>query len=138
MFFAGEIEVVKELLRTGYNIDAKDQNGQTALHLACLAGEPKIAYELLEHGASTNCLDGKGYTPLHYACRQGHLQCVEYLLQHAASTTIPTLGSRWVCLNSSFIYGMLLLFKIISCVEIIVVFILYLGGIALRCISRRS
>ncbi|OQR67235.1 tyrosine-protein kinase HTK16-like [Tropilaelaps mercedesae] len=94
-----EVELVKELLRTDYNIDAKDQNGQTALHLACLSGEPKIVLDLLEHGASTNCLDGEGHTPLHYACREGYLQCVHHLLDHGASTTIDSLGSRWAPLH---------------------------------------
>lgn len=87
---------MRELLQSDYNIDAKNQDGQTALHLACLEGEPKIALELLDRGASPNCLDGKGHTPLHYACREGYFHCVQHLLDHGASMTIYSLGSRWV------------------------------------------
>ncbi|XP_022665318.1 tyrosine-protein kinase HTK16-like isoform X2 [Varroa jacobsoni] len=93
------LSVVRELLQSDYNIDAKNQDGQTALHLACLEGEPKIALELLDRGASPNCLDGKGHTPLHYACREGYFHCVQHLLDHGASMTIYSLGSRWAPLH---------------------------------------
>lgn len=64
----GDITVVSELLKCGYrNIDAKNQDGQTPVHLACLyLPEPDcIIKTLIESGANVNCRDKDGNTPLH-------------------------------------------------------------------------
>lgn len=58
--------VVSELLKCGYrNIDSKNQDGQTAVHLACLHADDKILLKLIERGANINSRDAKGNTPLH-------------------------------------------------------------------------
>lgn len=64
----GEINVVSELLKCGYrNIDAKNQDGQTAVHLACLheADTDCIIKILIDSGANVNCRDKDGNTALH-------------------------------------------------------------------------
>lgn len=63
----GDITVVTELLKSGYrNLDAKDQDGRTAIHLACMYKvDPKILQLLIENGATVNGRDIKGNTPLH-------------------------------------------------------------------------
>lgn len=58
--------VVSELLKCGYrNIDAKNMDGQTAVHLACKLGNSKILNIIIENGANINCRDTEGNTPLH-------------------------------------------------------------------------
>lgn len=58
--------MVRELLKSGYhNLDAKNQEGQTAVHLASIAGFDDILDLLLEVGANPNIKDGIGLTPLH-------------------------------------------------------------------------
>lgn len=88
--------LVSELLQCGYrNFDAKNEKGQTAVHLACHSerktiDEEKISEQILERliisGANVNCRDKDGNTPLHvssncylrmYTNRQNH----EVLLQ---------------------------------------------------------
>lgn len=61
------ITVVSELLKStiSYTIDAKNQDGQTAVHLACLHADAAMLKELLERGANVNCRDTQGNTPLH-------------------------------------------------------------------------
>lgn len=62
----GNFTVVSELLKCGYrNIDAKNQDGQTAVHLACRYGNERMVKKLIESGANVNCRDSEGNTPLH-------------------------------------------------------------------------
>lgn len=56
------------MLKIGYrSIDAKNEHGQTAVHLACMKPNvcPKILSLLIENGANVNSRDIKGDTPLH-------------------------------------------------------------------------
>lgn len=63
----GSYTVVKELLKTGYKHkhDVKNDEGQTAVHLASLNGKDDILRKLICHGAGINTRDTAGYTPLH-------------------------------------------------------------------------
>lgn len=52
-----------------YPLDAKDQDGRSVVHLACLLdidnnAEPMLE-KLISHGANVNCRDESGNTPLH-------------------------------------------------------------------------
>lgn len=49
------------------DIDVKDENGRTPLHLACMNKHFEIAKILIENGADVNVIDNEGKTPLHYA-----------------------------------------------------------------------
>lgn len=58
--------VVSELLKCGYrNLDAKNQYGQTAMHLAALHGDEAMLNLLLNAGVNVNCMDTDNYMPLH-------------------------------------------------------------------------
>lgn len=62
----GDLTVVTELLKCGYrNIDAKNQDGQTAVHLACKFGNLAILKQLIERNANVNSRDSQGNSPLH-------------------------------------------------------------------------
>jgi tyrosine-protein kinase shark len=57
---------VSELLKCNYrNIDAKNQDGQTAVHLACRHGHESILQVLIEKSANVTSRDSDGDTPLH-------------------------------------------------------------------------
>ncbi|KAJ8970015.1 hypothetical protein NQ314_001444 [Rhamnusium bicolor] len=73
----GNYTVVSELLKTGYRHEAKNQDGQTAVHLASMSGKNDILGKLIHYGASVNLRDSAGFTPLH--------KVVQYLLHEAAS-----------------------------------------------------
>lgn len=66
---SGNSTVVLELLKTDYPHEAKNQDGQTAVHLASMTGQDDILGKLIKFGASVNLRDSAGYTPLHYACQ---------------------------------------------------------------------
>lgn len=59
---------MSELLKTGYKHEAKNQEGQTAVHLASMQGKDDILSKLIECGANVNSRDSAGYTPLHVIC----------------------------------------------------------------------
>lgn len=57
---------MSQLLACGYRSrDAKNQDGQTAVHIAARAGRDNILEKLIESGATVNVRDSFGYTPLH-------------------------------------------------------------------------
>jgi len=94
------IYIIDALVRAGSDINAEDQDGNTALHLAvhCFAFDPSsdganpiAARALLERGADPNHRNKLGETPLHFAVRGvsedggDGLTCVRILLQYGAN-----------------------------------------------------
>ncbi|XP_012260350.2 tyrosine-protein kinase Shark isoform X1 [Athalia rosae] len=82
----GNYTIVSELLKCGYrSLDAKNQLGQTAVHLAAMDGADEILKKLIENKASVNCRDSAGYTPLHYACQSNLPSTVRILISGGAN-----------------------------------------------------
>uniref|UniRef100_A0A1L8DKX5 Tyrosine-protein kinase n=1 Tax=Nyssomyia neivai TaxID=330878 RepID=A0A1L8DKX5_9DIPT len=82
----GNYTVVSELLKCGYrNIDAKNQDGQTAVHLACQYADEAILQKIIECDANINFRDIKGNTPLHYACRSQSASMIKLLIDSKAN-----------------------------------------------------
>jgi ankyrin repeat protein len=52
------------LIRSGANINAKNEYNQTPLHLACKYGKYDIVQKLLETGANHQALNGNGQKPI--------------------------------------------------------------------------
>lgn len=96
-------KVVTELLKCGYrNLEAKNQEGQTALHLASQMGHDQIVEELISCGANVNCRDTEGYTPLHFACQNNLLSTVKILLTIAgANIQLRNSSTGWVALHEA-------------------------------------
>ena len=67
------------------DLESKDTNSRTALHLACSNGQNKVAQYLLRKGASVNATDKTGFTPLHLASEGGHPETVWILLINRAN-----------------------------------------------------
>jgi ankyrin repeat protein len=73
-------------------LDAKANDGQTALHFAALHHRPEIVELLLESKASPDLTDQHGRSPLHNASRSGNSRVVELLLN--ATTDINRRDKR--------------------------------------------
>ncbi len=85
----GDPVLVKKLLAEGAQVNARDQNGATALMYACAAhseASSGVLEALLSAGADVNLADRSGTTALHAATGDGvRLICVKELLLHGAN-----------------------------------------------------
>lgn len=87
--FVGNYTVASELLKCGYrSLEAKNEDGQTAVHLASRLGNNDILEKLISSGIASNCLeklmnyrDRDGYTALHvsFVCNFSHLTTLKCL-----------------------------------------------------------
>ena len=80
----GDLQRVQDLLAYGIDINASDDHGRTALHLAVLQKAKPLMELLLHNGAQVNVHDKDGNTPLHLAAESGEVDFVTLLLTHRA------------------------------------------------------
>ena len=71
-------------LQLGEDVDARDSDGNTPLHLASEAGNPSAARILLEAGADVNTPNNTGATPLHMTVRHESAELLISLLDAGA------------------------------------------------------
>lgn len=90
-------EIVKLLLIGGQDVNARDQDGRTALLFATANGRVAIAKALLQYGAKVNLCDDAGRTPLMYAAKEGHVELLELLLSRGAHVDAQT-ENGWTAL----------------------------------------
>lgn len=76
------VEVVKETLEKGADINAKDRYGNTSLHWATNNENADLVTFLLKKGADVNAKDNDGYTPLRWASPKGNTEIAELLKKH--------------------------------------------------------
>ncbi|XP_053309938.1 protein phosphatase 1 regulatory subunit 27 [Spea bombifrons] len=60
---SGNLDCVKLLVKYGADIEQRDENGWTPLHMACSDGHPHIARYLLALGARKDVINSDGETP---------------------------------------------------------------------------
>ena len=66
------------------DLDATDEWGNTALHVAARYGNSEMVDILLRNGADIDLMDGCGETALHIAARDGNQDTVVMLMKHGA------------------------------------------------------
>ena len=74
------------LVRGGANINARNESGKTALHIAARVYRTKGVTALLDAGADVSAEDTKGNSALHIAAVWGHESAVAALLAAGADT----------------------------------------------------
>lgn len=81
---------------TGRNVNTKDYQKQTPLHIAARYGSPELISLLMSYKSPINEQDKDGNTPLHLAARFGSLATMRELLLFGADYEVlnsPTLGA---------------------------------------------
>ena len=73
------IKGVREEIKLGADVNAKDKYGDTALILAAWYGYTEVAKLLLAAGADVNAKDNGGYTALIWAAYYGHAEIAKML-----------------------------------------------------------
>ena len=77
-----KIELIKQHLAAGTDVNAKNEQGRTPLHVA--AWDSQASVLLIEKGADVNAKDDDGNTPLHEAASDGNKEIVELLIAKGA------------------------------------------------------
>lgn len=116
------IEVIGLFLDAGHRVDARDDQGQTALHwvvdpenlrdygehddwFAARWGEPASTLEvmefLLDQGADPSARDHGHFTPLHHAVSSGEPDRVSLLLQYGADIYAENEYGETACSNAT-------------------------------------
>ena len=81
---AGDIEAVKQHLAKGMDVDAKNKDGATALHVAAILGQYKVAELLIQKGANVEAKGRDGGTALHAAACLGRSKVAKLLIEKGA------------------------------------------------------
>ena len=87
---AGNIEVVKEHLAAGVDVNTKGVGGMTPLHRAAREGHKETVEFLITNSADVNAKDKMGRVPLHRAARQGHKEVAEILINKDADVNVKS------------------------------------------------
>jgi ankyrin repeat protein len=91
---SGDFDSVLGLIRSGVEVDHRDQLGNTALFYAALRAHTKIMDELLHAGSDINISNNDGATPLLAAVLSGHVSAVELLLRAGAAVSVKNSFGR--------------------------------------------
>jgi len=81
--FAGNLRIVKSLVRAGANMDQSE-----ALPIAVIEGHTDIALFLIESGADVNSKNTKGFTAAHNAAQEGNLDVLKALAEAGADLDV--------------------------------------------------
>jgi len=79
-----DMQVVKDLIKRGADIKAKDKWEDTVLHQASYFGELELAKECLQAGIDVNAKNKWGATPLHYAVDGNKIEIAKFLITSGA------------------------------------------------------
>ncbi|NET31176.1 MAG: alpha/beta fold hydrolase [Cyanothece sp. SIO1E1] len=89
---AGDVELVKQALAAGAEIDALDtrrsKTGRRAMNWAAYHNHTTVLRFLIEQGAQINATNQSGFTPLHHAVERNAMDAVQLLLAAGADKSI--------------------------------------------------
>ena len=83
------LNLVRDLITLGANLDWQNEDGQTVLHKCARWNSPEIARMLLDAGADVNVQDGDGWTALHVCAFNNSIEITQVLIDAGADKTIP-------------------------------------------------
>ncbi|XP_078673135.1 L-asparaginase-like isoform X1 [Branchiostoma floridae x Branchiostoma belcheri] len=81
----GDNSTLQVLIQQGGNVDSKDYDGRTPLHIACSQGHANTVEYLLKNGASVYLRDAAGHTCLRDAIKFRNLSVIKLLVQTGAN-----------------------------------------------------
>ncbi|MDO5470227.1 MAG: ribosomal protein L7/L12 [Akkermansia sp.] len=98
-------ELVRLLIKSGANINACDDGGDTPLHVATDCAADINMRLLLQAGANIEAQNAQGQTPLHFATEQEDETVISLLINHGANVNAQTNDGRtplhWAARNDA-------------------------------------
>ncbi len=91
--YGADALVARVLAAEGVDVDARDQDGVSALAYATRNGHVAVVRRLLKAGANPDVRDNWGFTPLHDAAEAGRDEVAVVLLKGGADPAIRTTAS---------------------------------------------
>ncbi len=88
----GNLDKLRNSLKEGTNVDARDEAGHTPLYYAASAGQMHVVEFLISKGAEVNAKDKRGDTPLYYAADAGWKNMTELLIAEGADVNARNQG----------------------------------------------
>ena len=102
----GDLAGVQAYLDSGVDINARDENGSTPLHIASLNGQEQVVELLINRGAEVNATSEiGGWTPLHMAASKNHIQVVSFLIKKGADEDAKAIIGGWTPLHWAALEG---------------------------------
>ena len=83
-----DIGAVQRFIEAGTNVDSRNEEQQTPLHVAASKGFEVLARVLLGYGANINSIDEEHRTPIWLALENNHSQMVKMLTNRGANIHI--------------------------------------------------
>ena len=87
----GDKDAIEHLFSNNSQINRKDDEGLTPLHISVMHGNVQIVEMMIKRGAVINAVDNYGRTPLYYAALYMKPDIAELLLKNGAN---PNIGDR--------------------------------------------
>lgn len=84
----GDTSRIQLYAKNGFDLDVKDIDGRTPLHIAILQNHIAFANMIIVSGASTNIQDKQGKTPLHVAIEKNYIDLAVMLVALGANMKI--------------------------------------------------
>lgn len=93
----GNEKVAQLLLKTReYDVNSRNKNGETVLHLAINRWLMDVISDIIQSGVyDFNLTDSMGRTPLMYACQEGQYLVVQYLINQPHSNFNAVDNNNW-------------------------------------------
>lgn len=108
--------LVEMILRKGETLakkDEKNNNGDSALHIAARLGNMQLAQVLVENGCEINIMNNMQQTPLMVALSSPNPMCAMYLISMGAAYNVYDINMRTplhlACMNGHFFVALALL-----------------------------